>query len=1041
MKINLPVTNVERPFSDGEVIVSKTDAKGIITYANATFIEISGFTEQELIGTNHNIVRHPDMPPAAFEDLWDTIKAGKPWSGIVKNRCKNGDYYWVHAHVAATYEDGRLTGYVSVRSKPSRAQVEAAAELYRQINDKTAQCDVIGGYVYGRGWMPRMQRFFGNMHLRHKLMMLIALPLAALLYFAISGAVEKFGTAYLLGKVGTVMEFSVQGGDLAHELQKERGMSAGYIASKGAKFGPELQAQRQKTDKAADVIKRAFKTFDKADYPESVVMHIDGSMTDLARLSEFRARVDSLPETAEETIANYSMLIMHYLDISQQISAMGVLDGEIVRVAATYGSMLEFKERDGRERAILNTVFSRDRFTPALLRRFVANAGEEEVYSENVNIYGSPAVKTLLAEKMKEPAAVEAKRIIDYAEGNFEKPHLGVDPVHWFNVATARINLEHDVELAIARELGEVNQALKHKAQVAAVTFVLATLIPIVIVAVYGYFTIRKLTQTVQSIVGQFRRIADGHFGNAIDTRYNDELGEILQALQSMQTKLGFDVNETKRIADEGLRIKNALDNTTTNTMIADAKGRIIYLNKAVIDMFKAAGDGIRAVFPAFDPNKLLGMNIDAFHKNPAHQQQLLASFTTTHRATIKIGNRSFSLAATPVISAKGERLGAAVEWIDITAELKVQNEINTLVNAAAAGDLTQRVALEDKHGFMKKLGEGMNELLEVLAAAMDDVTASLDAMAKGDLTVTITKDYQGTFGKLKDDINTTVSKLTEVVTNIKESADMIRTASSEISMGNTNLSQRTQEQASALEETASSMEQMTSTVKQNADNARQANQLVAGTREQAQSSGEIVTHAVGAMDAITTSSKKIADIIGVIDEIAFQTNLLALNAAVEAARAGEQGRGFAVVATEVRNLAQRSATAAKEIKGLINESVENVGNGTKHVDASGEVLAEISGSVKKISDIVAEIAAASQEQATGIEQVNKAVMQMDEMTQQNAALVEEAAAASKSMEEQAVQLAEQISFFRLSDRDGGESEPGKGGNVSDISRARKAMS
>jgi methyl-accepting chemotaxis protein-1 (serine sensor receptor) len=209
-------------------------------------------------------------------------------------------------------------------------------------------------------------------------------------------------------------------------------------------------------------------------------------------------------------------------------------------------------------------------------------------------------------------------------------------------------------------------------------------------------------------------------------------------------------------------------------------------------------------------------------------------------------------------------------------------------------------------------------------------------------------------------------------------------------------------------------MEEMTSTVKQNADNARQANQLVANARTQAQAGGEVVTKAVTAMSQINASSKKIADIIGVIDEIAFQTNLLALNAAVEAARAGEQGRGFAVVATEVRNLAQRSATAAKEIKDLINDSVDKVKNGSELVDASGKALSEIVESVKKVNDIVAEIAAASQEQSSGIEQVNKAVMQMDEMTQQNAALVEEAAAASKSMEEQAQRLRKVMEFFRL---------------------------
>src|SRR3989344_697754 len=562
MKINLPVTNVERPYPDGGVIVSKTDTKGIITYVNSTFAEVSGYSERELIGVNHNIVRHPDMPAAGFEDLWNTIKAGKPWSGVVKNRCRNGDYYWVNAHVAAVYEDGRLTGYVSVRSKPTRAQVEGTAELYRAINEKSIQCKLVGGHVYCPGLRHRLKRFMGDMHLRHKLILLIALPLTALIYFAISGAVEKFGTARLLAKVDSVLEFSIQGGNLAHELQKERGMSAGHIASKGAKFGPELQAQRQKTDKAADTVKQSLKTVDKAAYPESLIMHIDGSTTDLARLPEIRAKVDSLPATAEETITNYSTLIGHYLDIPQQISAMGVLAGEIARVAAAYGNMLEFKERDGRERAILNAVFSLDHFTPALLRRFVANGGEEDVYSENVTVYGSQAIQALLAEKMKEPAAVEAKKIIDYAEENYEKPHLGVDPAHWFKVMTARINLQHDVELAIAKELGETNQTLKLKAHIAAITFVLATLLPIVLVAVYGYATIRQLTRTVESIIGHLRRIAEGHFSNKIETRYNDELGTILQALQSMQVKLGFDVNETKRVADEGLRIKNALDNT-----------------------------------------------------------------------------------------------------------------------------------------------------------------------------------------------------------------------------------------------------------------------------------------------------------------------------------------------------------------------------------------------------------------------------------------------------------------------------------------------
>jgi len=256
--------------------------------------------------------------------------------------------------------------------------------------------------------------------------------------------------------------------------------------------------------------------------------------------------------------------------------------------------------------------------------------------------------------------------------------------------------------------------------------------------------------------------------------------------------------------------------------------------------------------------------------------------------------------------------------------------------------------------------------------------------------------------------------RLTGIVGEVQHGSEAVSSAAQQIAKGNDDLSQRTQEQASSLEETAASMEEMTSTVKQNAENASYANQLASGAREQAERGGEVAAQAVAAMDEINASSRKIADIVGLIDEIAFQTNLLSLNAAVEAARAGEQGRGFAVVASEVRSLSQRSAAAAKEIKGLINESVQRVQAGSALVDQSGAALTGIVESVKKVTDIVAEIAAASHEQSAGIDQVNRAVMQMDEVTQQNAALVEEAAAAARAMQEQALELQRQMRFFQL---------------------------
>jgi len=326
--------------------------------------------------------------------------------------------------------------------------------------------------------------------------------------------------------------------------------------------------------------------------------------------------------------------------------------------------------------------------------------------------------------------------------------------------------------------------------------------------------------------------------------------------------------------------------------------------------------------------------------------------------------------------------------------------------------------------------------LVRSMMASLNTAVSVAERIASGKLGNEIAITGQDEFGRLLQAMKDMDSKLSDVVGSVLSGADQVGTAARQISSGNDDLSQRTQEQASALEETASSMEEMTATVKQNADNAKQASQLAVGARDQADRGGAVVSRAVSAMGEISDSSRRIADIIDVIDEIAFQTNLLALNAAVEAARAGEQGRGFAVVATEVRNLAQRSASAAKEIKDLIGDSVLKVKAGTELVDESGKSLTEIVASVKRVADIVAEISAASEEQASGIDQVNTAVTQMDTTTQQNAALVEEASAASKTMEQQAQMLVQKMSYFAVG---GGVQQPAQGNSFASQAQSHSA--
>ena len=1114
----MPVNNTEIIFDDRQFMLTKTDLKGVITYANQDFIQVSGFTEDELVGHSHNVVRHPDMPVEAFEDMWRNLKAGRPWTGMVKNRTKDGDFYWVEANATPLFESGVITGYLSMRKKPSRQQVDEATDAYSLFKaGKATGLSIVDGKVVKNSTLNKLKSKFQSIKVGQRLAAIIIVGLVAL---AVQAGVGLYEIGISNNTIKTVQEDRLiptrDLGVIAKLMVENRALlrtALSQVEINNAGKKSVLVMNREEAAKSADAIEQnisiitgLWKSY-MATYltPEEKIL--------ASKFTESRSKfvneglmpaVSALrADNQEETMKYTNKARELYKTVEQDLNALLKLQNdEAVR---------EYEHANAHYKNTQLLTFAGLGFIASflILIGFYVTRSILKPLQQSVNIF-SQIVSGNYSGKIDEAGDNELAKMLNGLKIMQTMLSVNESELKEINAKTIEQSTQYENQLlAISKSTGVIEFSMDGKVISANDIFLNvlgynreetigqhhSTFVEPEIKNSAEYREFWEKLNRGESISGQYLHITKDGKEVWLEASYNPILD--LEGKPYKVVKYATDITEQK--------IKNA-DFEGQMTAIGKSQGVI----EVCLDGIVTKVNQVYLEMLGYTEAELLGHHVSmvldpTFAKSEAYTtlwSKLVNGGTDSGQyKRIAKGGREVWIQASynPIYDLKGKPFKIVNYTMDIT-EAKLQAadnagqisgiqktqgviEFDLTGKVLSVNDLFANIAgysekeivghhhsmfVDPAHrhspeyktfwdalgrgeaqvGQFKRIGKGgaviwiqaiynpivdmngkpfkvvqyatdvteQHNSAETLAHAVEETQAIIEEAKTGDLSSRVPlAGKTGAIASLCDGVNALMDKMTEVIVQVREAGETINTAAGEISSGNNDLSSRTEQQASSLEETAASMEELASTVKNNAENAKQANQLATAASGVAVKGGEVVGQVVSTMSAINNSAKKIEDIISVIDGIAFQTNILALNAAVEAARAGEQGRGFAVVAGEVRNLAQRSASAAKEIKGLISDSVNKTAEGTAQVEQAGKTMQEIVTSVQRVTDIMGEITAASVEQSSGIDQVNQAVTSMDEVTQQNAALVEQAAAAAESLVEQAESLIDVVSAFKLS--------------------------